>query len=489
MSKGPKFNNVNYNFTSRDNLGIKSVASSLQDTLCPVVTNETTRAFYWIFMTWNYYDFLRSTEQKNWTYDRFNKPFLKKNDYYFVLASLLTPNSDKNGMAAKDNVYNDYLANKTGPFNYNDKYYVQPYGGMYYYGNGCTRMGFITNTDNDGNKFPFPRITEKTGVPIAKAFESIISKTRYFKEYRLLANPYIPKAVLEELGSTISLNLEGLDECKRLLKNALFEPVNNIRFNNKNLIASSEYLKMLYSQFNIKNPDTAKMREVLFDYFSPLGEYKYDYNKNLEDIIKGWEVIIGRSYFAIAIEIIWKQMMVILDTPMTKEKWFNECFERSKWDLKTDHLLSEIIDECNYNYSTRETMIYNGRHDSMNNGHNIENGIRLLISIYNRFKNRQDINTDMLFAGEDISIAELIKLINEYSEKTIKDFIMYIMNNWIIDRHRIVAYGKLADKRDGFYFEEVNNRFIQKAIPTPEFQGIRLISLLQIMKDLDMLEE
>ena len=56
MPKGPLYNKIESRVTTRDSLGIESATASLQGELCPVVTTVTPRAFYWIFMVWNYYD-------------------------------------------------------------------------------------------------------------------------------------------------------------------------------------------------------------------------------------------------------------------------------------------------------------------------------------------------------------------------------------------------------------------------------------------------
>ena len=78
MEKGPKLNNTIKNFTSRDNLGIEGVSTSIQRELCPIVNTVTPRAFYWIFMVWNYYDYLANSGLKsdNWNLFRFDKQFL-----------------------------------------------------------------------------------------------------------------------------------------------------------------------------------------------------------------------------------------------------------------------------------------------------------------------------------------------------------------------------------------------------------------------------
>ena len=57
----PLLNDTTRRFTTRDNLGITGATTSLQSELCPVINTVTPRAFYWPFMVWNYYEYLRNT--------------------------------------------------------------------------------------------------------------------------------------------------------------------------------------------------------------------------------------------------------------------------------------------------------------------------------------------------------------------------------------------------------------------------------------------
>lgn len=489
MPKGPKLNCVDRSFTSRDNLGIENVATSIQSELCPVVNTVTPRAFYWPFMVWNYYDFYVNSDIDEKTREAFDEPFLKKNDYYFVLSNLLIRGSDQNNLVGKDNTSRDILNNQNGSYKYNRAYFVTRYGGMQYYNAGCLTMGFITDRSQDGiTEYKLPRLTEEAGKPLALAFEEVIKDTVYYKKYRLQKDPEVPKEVLAEFGKTVSLNLKGFDECKKLLKQALFEPVYNERLNNKNLIESAKYLKFIYEKHNIKDPNLSQMREALFDFFSPRGKHKYCYADDLKQIIGNWEIVIGRQYFAIAIELIWKYMLTVLNAPLALKDWFEKCLNTSKWNIDINQNLDTYINDCNYSFQEREQMISRGYRGFNDVALNIENGIKLLLSVYNRFKDRDDLHNAFFSYGDEVSFSKLFELVEAYKNKPIIEFVTYIMENWIIKRHQLVAFNKLVDGRDGYYFELVDGIFIRKEIPEPDFQGIRLVQLLQIMKDLDMLE-
>lgn len=489
MPRGPKLNYVDKSFTPRDNLGIENVATSIQSELCPVVNTVTPRAFYWPFMAWNYYDFYINSGIDEKTYEAFDEPFLKKNDYFFVLSNLLVQGSDQNNLVGKDNTSRDILDNQNGPYKYNRSYFVTRFGGMQYYNAGCLTLGFITDRSQDGTtEYKLPRLTEEVGKPLALAFEEVIKDTAYYKNYRLQKDPEVPKGALVEFGNTASLDLHGFDECKKLLKSALFKPVNNERLSNKNLIESAKYLKFIYKNHNIKDPNLSQMREVLFDYFSPRGIYNYCYADDLKQIIGSWEIVIGRQYFAIAIELIWKYMLIILDTPVTLKDWFENCINNSKWNIDISGNLGTYINDCNYSFQEREKMISQGYRGFKDVYYNIENGIKIILSVYNRFKERDDLDNTYFSYGDEVSFSKMFELVEAHKNKPIIDLIIYIMDNWIVKRHQMVAFNKLVAGRDGFHFELVDDIYIRKVIPEPDFQGIRLIQLMQVMKDLDMLE-
>ena len=91
MAKGPKFNEVTKTFTTRDNLGIESATAGIQDALCPIVTTVTPRAFYWPFVTWNYYDYHVNCKNDKKNSTGFND-FLNRNSYFMVLANMMMQN-------------------------------------------------------------------------------------------------------------------------------------------------------------------------------------------------------------------------------------------------------------------------------------------------------------------------------------------------------------------------------------------------------------
>ena len=486
MTKGPKLNKTGYNFTARDNLGIEGATASIQADLCPVINTVTPRAFYWPFMVWNYYDYHVNYKTENKTSSDFDKNFLKKNDYFMVMANLIAKN-DQNNLVGKTKALENLANTSVTMYPYDRTYFKTTFGGMQYYNAGCLTMGFITDEDGEGNHFSLARLTKEVGEPMVLAFEQVIKNTEYYKNYRL-KDVEVPKAVLQELGQVLKFNLDGFDEVKALLKDALFTPKNNERLNNENLIKSSEYIKFMYSEYGITNPTLYEMRRVLFDYFSPRGEAK-PYDDSLTEIVNDWEIVVGRQYLTMAVELMWKYMLWELNDATTLKKWVEKCLNRDNWNIYPDKPLKTLLPVCNYDFEEREKMISTGSGASKNYGANIETGLKILLSLYNRFVNRDELNENYLHEGDDVSISSLIKLVDEYSDKPIIEFIQYIMVNWIVKRHEAVAREKLLQGRDGFYFERIDDLYVPAGhLAEPGFKGLRLLQLMQVMKDLDMLE-
>ena len=490
MSKGPKFNKPS-RFTTRDSLGINSVAASIQAELCPVVNTVTPRAFYWPFMVWNYYDYLTNVKNAERTVKAFDEPYLKKNDYFFVLSNLITNNPDKYNLVGQQKTDTDLHNNPTGPYAYNKDYFVTRYGGMQYYNAGCLTLGFITDR-TDEKKFDLPRLTREIGKPMAKAFEEVIKDTEYYRHYRLSNDP-VPYDVLRQFGEVVTLDLHNFDKCKALMRKALFEPVNNTQLDNRLLIRSAEYAEFIYRDceaFRGKGVADFRLedvREVLFDYYSPSGEHR-DHDRSLDDIIMRWEILVGRQYFTMALELIWKQLMMTLESPMSGNDWLKTTIESSEHQLSLDHPIGEYIPSCNYTFSERERMIAKGYRETKDTSGNFDTALRLLFSLYNRFSQREDVDAALLNAGGDISLTGLFELINEYQDKSVSDFLQYIIKNWIIAKHQTTALNKMIYGRDGYFFERIEGLYSRRVIPSPDFQGIRMMQLMQVMKDLDMLE-
>jgi hypothetical protein len=482
----PILNDTTRNFTTRDNLGITGATTSLQAELCPVINTVTPRAFYWPFMVWNYYEYLKYTEQKNRSVADFDKPFLKRNDYFFVLGNLLSNQTDQYNLVGKDNTWYDIRRDKK-TYDYNVKYFVSRYGGMQYYNAGCDTLGFITSVDNAGNKYMFPLLTESIGKPLAIAFEDAVKDTEYYKNYRHHGNQ-VPVDVLIEWGNRVNLTMNHLEECKRLLKKSLFEPVNNQRFHNNTLIESSELLKYVHK--SNRNPTIDQIRHLLYqDYYEM--RLKASFPEGLISIGKSWEAVVARQYMAFALEIIWKSLLLDLSNPITMNAWIDYSIEESTFNtINPSSRVKDVVSHFKCNSKEIEELLRSGRGSSSRHEFLFENSLMVLFSLYNRFKNRDDIDPLLISYGEDISIINLVKEIDLYMDDTVESFLRFLTEQWVLKRHLEVARNKMYYGRDAFYFYIENDVcFLKRNDAKPDFPGLRLMQLMQVMRDLGMFYE
>ena len=299
----------------------------------------------------------------------------------------------------------------------------------------------------------------------------------------------IPKEVLIELSQSININLNGFDEVKKILIDHLFN-----KESQKKLIESHNYLKFIFKDYKPDNLNTAKCRELFYDYFSPYSDNKHTYPEELQEIINNWEIVVGRQYFTSGLEMIWKYMLENLNSPKLYREWFNDCLNNSKLTFNMNDKLSSIISSCNFSYSDRESMIADARSKSSNHELNIENGIKIIISVYNRFNNRDDFSKDSKnyynygMDNNSISLNEFFKLVEEYKDKTIEEFIKYIMYYYLLNQHMNTAFEKMLQGRDGYYVEKIENEYSKKEYFDLDFQGIRMVQLAMVMQDLNVLE-
>lgn len=486
MKKGPLLNKNTNNFTTRDSLGIEGVAASISAELCPIVNTVTPRAFYWPFLVWNYYDFYKNSGITEHTYNTFDKQFLKRQDYFFVLSQLLINSTDQYNLVGIQNTQIDVNNNPDGPYKYNKNYFVTSFGGMQYYNAGCITMDYIREIDVENNKrFSFPRITQ-IGKEMALYFESVIKNTEYYKNYRMIDVP-VPRSVLEEYGNVINLGMNGFDRCKESLRKRLFE---NERY--FMLRDSAEYLKFIFDKYNMYDSKLNEYRGILFDSFSPRGR-KEMLPDELRSISSGWEIVIGRQYFTCGLECIWKYMLYLLSgESKTKNDWIEDSINSSTWNCDINSSIGDLLENCDLDFETRELMIYDAAH-LRNEQYMVENGLKLILSMYNRFVDRDDFDKESAYLswGNDtasISFEELILTVQNYINRPIKDFLVFVMNRWLIEQHYNTAFEKLLQNRDGFYYEIVDGYYYHKHDFYIAFQGVRLYQLAQVMRDLDILK-
>ncbi len=149
-------------------------------------------------------------------------------------------------------------------------------------------------------------------------------------------------------------------------------------------------------------------------------------------------------------------------------------------------------------------MISNARSDSTNHEYSINDGINIIFSVYNRLVNRNDFsnsNTEFYKYGEDrdgISLNQFISIIEKYKEKSIKELILYIMDEFLLKQHIRTAITKMLrgndgeddikkKGKDGFYIEIIGDLYSKKSDFKIDYQGIRLVQLTSVMLDLGII--
>ena len=394
-------------------------------------------------------------------------------------------------MVGKQQSQIDIYNNPDGPYPFNPAYFKTRYGGMQYYNAGCLSMLFITEEDLENNvTFSFPKLRPE-GERMAKAFESVIKETEYYKSYRR-NDMAVPRSVLEEYGRFINIGLKGFNECKDILKHYLFEDDRAIHLKARSQLLSENavFLTLIVKTNKVEELSLPACRRLFYDHQLPSGS-ELIIPEDCITVANKWEIAIGRMYFTSAIEMFWKYMLEQLNDPLTLKEWILEALKVSDftWDLQQN--LSSVIDECVYDYDNRESLIAaTARRDT--SPYSIENGIKILLSVYNHFRNRKDFGDEKAFFSygldsQSISMTEMFELVDTYREKTIHEFIIHILQYWVIEQHYLTALDKMIQGRDGFYYEIIDKRYVKKHEFGMAFQGIRTIQLAQIMRDLDML--
>lgn len=488
MNKGPRLNNISKKFTTRDSLGIEGVATSISVEICPIVNTVTPRPFYWAFIMWCYYDFYKNNDPKDRSSDNVYK-YVKMQNYFLALASNMINIVSPNGFTGEDKIRRSGVDLNQNLFSYDEKYLDTTLSNMGYYPAGLYSMGFITDNDPETlKKFRYPHITPE-GKKLAEAFDKVICHTRYYKEYRM-AITNIPRDALIELGNNISINLDGFDEVKKILVNHLFK-----KESQKLLIESHNYLKYIFKNYKPNNFNNAKCREIFYDYFSPYSKNKYNYPEEVKEIINDWEIVVGRQYFTSGLEMIWKYMLENLSGPKTYKEWFNDCLNNSEIKFNLNDRLGLFALLCDFSYIERENMIADAKSKNSNHKLNIENGIKIILSVYNRFHNRPDFSKDSNnyynygMDNSSISLNEFFKLVENYKDKSIEEFIKYIMYHYLLKQHMNTAFEKMLQDRDGYYIEKIEDKYLRKENFDLDFQGIRMVQLSMVMKDLNVLED
>ena len=312
-----------------------------------------------------------------------------------------------------------------------------------------------------------------------------------------MKNIPVPKDVLIEYGHVINLGLNGFDKCKSLLRRQMFEAVPQI---SRQLNEDAVFAGLIYKIAGSHSLKSSEARHILYDYYSPRGNAN-ECPKEILNTVRGWEIIVGRHYFTAGIEMIWKYMLNCLSEPLSIEEWIHTVLNRSTFSFPLEDNLETIIADSNYGFNERESVVENVRRNGTDPV-NVESGLRLMLSVYNRFADRKDLQDASVFLDYgkgrlpgtgSISINEWSETVHNFYNLSIGELLAHIMKEYIIQQHIRTCFEKLtrtSQSVDGFYFELIDDVYIKNEhIFQVDFQGLRILQLMQVMKDLDMFDK
>ena len=478
---GPKFNNIKRDFVKRNSMGFDEVINGLQDEFQPIITNVTDNIFYFAFITWSINDYLESVEHKDRTEKDMMNHFKLQN--YFFSTSFLLKNFNLSGASGSLNIRKYILNNSSDVFEYNSAYIETLQTTIGYYKPGLAPLLLLETEKKDSNEsLSYPQITPY-GKELARVFESYFVDTEYYKNYR--TSTRVPKNVLEELGSKISFHLENMSDLKEKMLEILF----NNKYNDvylKPLTLNKDYL--LYAKNNYPCNIVENIRKIQYDFYSPRS-LNYSISDDLVDVAKKWEIVMGRQYYTLSLSMIWKHMLHLLDEPMTEEQWINKARDVANNELNKYSSLEDLCLEANYTYEERESMIR--ANVSKVETNLLADGLKLMLSVYNRFYNRKDLGDkyDYYFGiKDDLDTMQMLRFFRnvEVNKKIdVLNFLTDIMKQLII-QNKIIGYKKLQKSKNGYYYE-YNNGYYYKLLDFDyDYAGNRMINLYIALEYLDV---
>ena len=481
--KQPLLNSIHKSFTRRDTLGLQNISSSIQAWVCPVINVVTPHPFYWAFLVWNYYHFYSVEENKNASMTDFNKDFVKRNDFFFVLCNYIA-NNDLDGVIGKDKVADFYRDNSfAGPYLYDEgRYYQARFGGMQYYNYGCQVMGFVPldvkkiNLENDS-----------LGSRLTRAFDSSIQNTSFYKNYvsQNKKPDGLSRDELIELSQYLKFNLDNKNEIKELIYNSLFKT--SEKTGEKSFLLWIEFYLRLLIDNGLINKNVSfyghEARRVLYGDKHPLILDKVNVQGKEKNVITRWELVIANQYYVACVEMIWKYLLSILDVPCTQNEWIDKAIRRSN-NINVKEPLSSI--KGNLSFEEIENNISNNMTPNT-----IYSALSVIMTIYNRFEKDRISDFECLpKVQNEYCVFGLIKMIKDGRFATVGDLLTYLMKDAIIDKHERVATNKQYYGRDGFLYEKVYDRYYSRGSDytiTVDIPSLRISNVLSVLRDLEKL--
>lgn len=476
MKTGPLINNPKITFTSESSLGIETISTSMSNVLCPVISGVTSKPFYWAFRCWCYYDLLKNKEKIT---NKDVNAYYKRVNYFLCLGSILAGKREDGGFVGSQYIYRDVNL-KDNEFEYKENY-LGTMTQLNYYKTALEDLNLI-GIEEDNKKVIVSKCD--IGMKIADAFDEIISKTGFYK-YRF-EECAIPRKTLIELGNSININFIGFDKCKEIFRNILFHSEQT-----KRIAANKEYICFLHKNSMQDLSDKKISRYLLFVQYATQ-EKREKMSESLKNVSIGWELVLGRQYYSKGLEIMWKYMLRMLIKPMNVEEWINECLNNSKFfSLKLEEKVKTVKDNYIFDFDEYDRKIIEKEQKSSDDK-SMENGLKLIFAMYNRFKDREDISdlTDVYSRDTTVgpSLFCIQNNVERFNDKKVSDFLKYVMRDHIINQHLKTAYNKLPIY-DGFFIIENDGKYIKREDYRIDFPLLKTTTVYSIVKDLDALYE
>lgn len=478
---GPLFNDKKRNFSPINSLGIESITTSMSDSLCPIINLVTRKPFYWMLRCWCYYDLLENKKGRNINNKDIDN-YYKRINYFLCLGSMLAGVRENGGFVGSNFISNLIYGNPNKKsFGYEDKY-ITTMTQLNYYKNGLELLKIVNETETENGATRL--YLYKSGEELAKAFDAKMRKTSFYG-YRF-KNTNIPRDVLIDLGNKIKIDLDGFDGCKTLFSRILFENkltnIINKTEDNKN------YVSFISNDVDLDLNNSANNRYLLFEYYPTRGLNRH-IPENLKQVSVGWEIIVGRQYYSCGLEIIWKYLLNILNTPLSINEWINRAIESSKFSFSVKDKLMTVKDNYLFNFSEYEDIFAKERKESDENS--IENGLKFILAMYNRFKDRNDYPDKYIsmFERDSESTSSLYGLeeeINKYADKPIEEYLIHVMKSQLIYQHLITAFNKLPNI-DGYFIVENEGKYIKVEDYELKFNELRTSTVYSVIKDLGLI--
>ncbi len=477
MYKGPLLNDIKIKKNNQDPLGIQGISQSIVGSICPIINSVTPHAFYWVLVNWVYYDVYENRKKTDYNSQITLNHYLKIYNYFIVLGNLFHDNTINNMMGTLK-IRKDMAKQKEQNYSFNEDY-IQELTGINYYKAALTTAGFITSKDEKGMDLDHIHLTQK-GKNLALSLDKYMKETKFYQKYASKDQfDNIPYEVIKELGKVADFHMVLLPEAKILLQDYFFNTNNMLK-------KQAKFMKYLYYDLSIKDIDEKKLRTFLYDNFSPRANHS-PCEEELLEIVRGWEVLIARHYFTNTIEMIFKYLLETLVEPVTEEELLEIMIKKIP-----DRQLADIIKENVLYGNDIDYLLAKGKKKKIAQEKILENALKILCALYNRLKDRNDINQQFLKLnnyGTSISLQEFLEDMDSFKGKLSSEYLKFIISKYVIQQHLETARRKLLLGEDTFFFGYDDGILyrIENSYFSYDYQNLRINQLFSVMKELEML--